>query len=145
MSPKRILIVDDNRIILKAFSLKLQASGYEVHTAEDGASAVGLVRQNKPDLIVLDINFPPDVGHGGGVGWDGFLILDWLHRMDEAKDIPVVVITGGDPAKYKDRALAAGAASFLHKPIKPEELVSAVRQALGEDTRTPAPPTPTPS
>jgi CheY-like chemotaxis protein len=142
MNPKKILIVDDNRIILKAFSMKLQASGFEVFTAEDGATAVGLVRRSVPDLIVLDIQFPPDVAHGGGVAWDGFLILDWLRRMDEARKIPVIIITGGDPAKYKDRALAAGAVSFFRKPIKPEELVAAVRQALGEVTPAAPPPPP---
>ena len=142
MNPKKkILLVDDNRIILRAFSLKLLASGYEVLTAEDGGTAVSLVRQRRPDLIVLDICFPPDVAHGGGVAWDGFMILDWLRRMEEGKGVPVIVITGGDPAKYKERALAAGAVSFFHKPIDPDELVTAVRRGLGEEV-PPAPPTP---
>jgi CheY-like chemotaxis protein len=138
MNPKRILIVDDNKVVVRALSLKLKASGYDVLTAEDGGGAVNAARQQKLDLILLDINFPPDVAHGGGVPWDGFLIMNWLQRMDEAKRIPVIVITGGDPVKYKERALAAGAVSFFQKPVKPEELLAAVRQALGENT-DPAP------
>ena len=97
------------------------------------AAAVSAVRQEKPDLILLDLSFPPDVAHGGGVAWDGFLIMNWLQRLEEAKNIPIIVITGGDPAKCKDRALAAGAADFFHKPIDNDELLAVIRQTLGED------------
>jgi CheY-like chemotaxis protein len=117
-------------VILKSISMKLTANGYDVVTAEDGSEAVGAARRAKPDLILLDLSFPPDVGHGGGVPWDGFLIMDWLRRLDEAKDIPIIVITGGDPAQYKDRALAAGAVSFFHKPINNDELLTVIRQTL---------------
>jgi len=134
MASKKILIVDDSPVILKAFSNMLRTCGYEVITARDGGTAVNLARQERPDLMILDINFPPDVGHGGGVAWDGFLIIGWLSRMDEAKNIPIIVITGDEPSKYKERALAAGAVDFFHKPVDPGELVSAIRKALGEDS-----------
>lgn len=127
---KKILIVDDSVIILKTLSAKLRSSGYEVSTALDGSEAVSTVRRQRPDLILLDINFPPDVGHGGGVAWDGFLILNWLRRMDEAVNTPVLVITGSDPAKYKDRCLAAGVSGFFQKPINNEELLSAISKIL---------------
>ncbi len=140
MNHKKILVVDDSQIILKTLSLKLKSKGYDVLTAEDGAEAVSTVRRERPDLILLDISFPPDVAHGGGVAWDGFLIMDWLKRMDEAKHIPVIIITGGDPAKYKDRSLAAGAVAFLHKPINNDELVALIRQTLGEEPASTAPP-----
>ncbi len=130
MSRKKILVVDDSQLILKMMSMKLTASGYDVVTAEDGGDAVSAVRQERPDLILLDITFPPDVAHGGGVGWDGFLIMNWLQRMEEAKTIPIIVITGGDPAQYKDRALAAGAASFFHKPIDNDALLAVIQDIL---------------
>ncbi|HWH70617.1 MAG TPA: response regulator [Candidatus Sulfotelmatobacter sp.] len=129
---KRILVVDDNKVILKAMAFKLKSSGYDVLMAEDGSEAVSTARQQKPDLILLDINFPPDVAHGGGVPWDGFLIMDWLRRLKEAQEIPVIIVTGGEAATYKERALAAGAVGFFQKPVKPEELLAAIRQALGE-------------
>jgi len=88
MDRKTILIVDDDRVVQQALALKLKASGYDVLEAEDGAAAVSTVRRQKPDLILLDISFPPDVAHGGGVPWDGFLILNWLRRLDEGKDVP---------------------------------------------------------
>jgi len=61
----KILIADDNIVILKALSIKLKSKGYEVRTAMDGSTAVSCVRREHPDLVVLDINFPPDVAHGG--------------------------------------------------------------------------------
>ena len=139
MNRKKILVVDDSPLILKMMSMKLTQNGYDVVTAEDGGGAVSAVRQEKPDLILLDISFPPDVAHGGGVAWDGFLIMNWLQRMEEARQIPIIVITGGDPAKYKDRALAAGAASFFHKPIDNDSLLAVIRQILGENKAEPAP------
>jgi CheY-like chemotaxis protein len=130
MSRKKILVVDDSPVIVKTMSLTLNANGYDVLTAEDGATAAGAVRRDKPDLILLDISFPPDVGHGGGISWDGFLILDWVRRLEEAKNIPFIVITGGEPAKYRERALAAGAVAFFQKPVNKDELLATIRQIL---------------
>ena len=135
-----ILIVDDSVVFLKALSLLLQTKGYQVLTAVDGAAALGIVRQEKPDLILLDINFPPDVAHGGCVCWDGFRIMDWLRRMDEAKGIPIMIITGEDPAKYKDRYRAREIAGFFHKPVDQGKLLAAIRQTLDAKTGEQPPP-----
>ena len=142
MSRKKILIVDDSPVIAKTMSLTLNANGYDVVTAEDGATAAGAVRREKPDLILLDISFPPDVGHGGGISWDGFLILDWVRRLEEAKNIPFIVITGGDPAKYQARALAAGAAAFFQKPVNKDELLATIRGILPDAGDAEVPPEP---
>src|ERR1700722_15352255 len=91
-APKKILVVDDNEVIVKTIAVKLKSAGYTVVTALDGADAVASVRKDKPDLILLDLGFPPDIA---GVPWDGFRIMEWLHRVDESKQIPVIVITGG--------------------------------------------------
>ena len=136
MNRKRILVVDDSLVVLTTISMKLTANGYEVFTAEDGAAAVSAVRRHKPDLILLDLNFPPDVAHGGGVAWDGFLIIEWLRRLDEAKGIPIIVITGGDPMRCKNRALAAGAAGFFSKPINNDELLTVISTTLAEREST---------
>jgi two-component system alkaline phosphatase synthesis response regulator PhoP len=127
--PKKILVVDDNEVILKALSLRLTSKGFQVSTATDGAAAVSVARKEKPDLIVLDISFPPDLG----IAWDGFSIMEWLRRTEESKDTPIIIITGSEPAKYKDRALALGAAAFFHKPIDHEELLGVIRKTLGQD------------
>lgn len=140
MAHKKILVVDDSAFIRSALSIKLRTQGYEVLTAADGAEAVSAARQQRPDLILLDISFPPDVAHGGGVRWDGFLVMAWLHQLEEAKDIPVIVITGGDPVKFKDRALKAGAVSFFHKPVDNDDLLKVVSQILQEHAATAAAP-----
>ena len=92
MQQKTILIIDDNEVILKTLSMKLKAKDYRVETALDGSEALSAVRKIRPDLILLDISFPPDVAHGGGVPWDGFRMLEWFSRMDEAKNTPVITI-----------------------------------------------------
>jgi DNA-binding response OmpR family regulator len=137
------LLVDDNKIILKTTSAKLQAAGYEVLTAEDGGSAIRQVRQLKPHLIVLDLNFPPDVSHGGGIPWDGFLILTWLRRSDGMQQVPVIVITGGDLDKYKDRWAEAGVQDIFLKPLDHDALLAGIRwnldEAGGDQGTTPTP------
>lgn len=130
MNRKRILVVDDNEVIVKTLSTKLQSAGYDVLKALDGSEAVSAARKQKPDLILLDISFPPDVAHGGGVPWDGFLIIDWLHRMDEAKTTPIIVISGGDPAKYQERSVQAGAVAYFRKPVDNEKLLATIHSTL---------------
>ena len=136
MNGKTILIVDDDPVVVSAVSMKLKREGFQTLTATDGSAAVSAVRKSRPDLILLDITFPPDVAHGGGVAWDGFLIMSWLQRLDEAKGIPFIVISGADPAKYEKRALAAGATRFFHKPMNSDELLAVIHQAL--EQREPA-------
>jgi CheY-like chemotaxis protein len=127
-APKKILVVDDNEVIVKTIAVKLKSAGYNVVSAMEGADAVSLVRKEKPDLILLDLGFPPDIA---GVPWDGFRIMEWLHRVDESKKIPVIVITGGAGDKDKERALSSGAVAFLYKPLDHEELLKLVKATLG--------------
>lgn len=126
---RKILVVDDSEVVLKAFELKFKALGFEVFKATDGAAAVSAARHETPDVIVLDINFPPDVG-SSGLQWDGFNIMQWLQRFKDVADIPVIVITSGDPEKLKNRALAGGAVAFYQKPINHEELLVSIRRSL---------------
>ncbi len=126
MKRQRILIVDDDPVIIKAVSMKLVPAGYEILTAVDGTEGIASARKQKPDLILLDINFPNDVG----MSWDGFQVIAWLQRVDEAKGTPVIVISGGDPAKFKARALQAGAIAYLQKPVNNDELLALIKQTL---------------
>ena len=133
-SQKKILVVDDNEIILKTTSMKLQSAGYQVFTALDGSEGVAAVRRVKPDLVLLDISFPPDVS---GMSWDGFRIMDWLHRVDETKKIPIIVISGVVEEKNKQRATAAGAVAFFPKPVNFDEMIKVIRATLSADADTP--------
>lgn len=127
MNKKRILVVDDDAVMLKALSIKLKGAGYEVLLADDGGAAVSAARQSKPDLILLDITFPPDIG--GGVSWDGFLILNWVRRLDEARNIPVIMVSADNSAKAQDQARKAGAFEFCTKPIDWSRLLGAIARA----------------
>ena len=133
-SRKKILVIDDNEIILKTTSMKLQSAGYQVFTALDGSEGVAAVRREKPDLVVLDITFPPDVS---GMSWDGFRIMDWLHRVDETQKIPIIIISGVVEEKNKQRATASGAVAFFPKPVNFDEMIKVIRATLSADAARP--------
>ena len=107
--------------------------------------AINIVSRNRPDLIILDINFPPDAANVGGALQDGFFIVEWLRRMGEAEDIPIILISGDKSAKYKKRASAAGVVGFFPKPIDHIALVDTIRATLGEDAGDKPPATPGPT
>ncbi len=135
--PKKILVVDDTLIIRKVVEMKLKASGYQVLGAMDASAAISAIKKEIPDLILLDLMFPPDP-MDVGMHWDGFAIIRWLQNMSEARDVPVIIISGTDPAKYRDRCLAAGAMAYLHKPLNMDELLSTIQKALGESVSSAA-------
>ena len=120
-------MVDDNEVILKTISLKLKGAGYQVLTALDGSEAMSVVRMEKPDLVLLDIGFPVDLA---GIPWDGFRIMEWLRRLDTPKRIPIIIITGGENVKNRERAMASGAVAFFNKPIDHDDLLKVIRATL---------------
>ena len=128
----KILVVDDNEVIVNTLSSHLKHAGFDVIAAYDGAQAVSIVRKESPDLILLDITFPPDIQ---GVPWDGFRVMEWLHRVDEAKRIPVIIITGGEEASDKEMALSGGAVAFFKKPIDDKDLIRVIRSTLNTAPR----------
>jgi CheY-like chemotaxis protein len=130
---KKILVVDDDQIILKTLSIVLNSNGYQVFTASDGPGAISIVNRDRPDLIILDIMFPPDTANVGGALQDGFYIIQWMRRMGEAKDIPIIIISADKSPKCKEQAVAAGAVGFFNKPIDRIALVANIRSVLGED------------
>ena len=142
---KIILVIDDNRVFQKTVLFKLKAHGYDVIAAEDGSEASIAIGRVKPDLILLDLNFPPDVAHGGGLGWDGFLILHWLRQRGGAVGVPVIAVTGADLNLYSQQCREAGVVELLAKPLDHELLVAKIRALLNQPqpaTTTPPPPPP---
>jgi two-component system cell cycle response regulator DivK len=132
---KKILVIDDNKIILKTTSMKLQSAGYQVFMALDGAEGVAMTHKEKPDLILLDITFPPDVS---GVAWDGFRIMEWLHRVDETKKVPIIVISGVVEEKNKQWATSSGVVAFFPKPVNFDEMLKVIRATFGVDAKATA-------
>jgi CheY-like chemotaxis protein len=130
---RKILVVDDDRVILKTLSMLLNANGYQVFTAADGPGAVSVVTTHKPDLILLDLLFPPDAMNVGGALQDGFFIMEWLRRMGAAENIPVIFISADHSPKHQQRALDAGAVAFFAKPIDRVALLDAIHTTFGEN------------
>jgi len=130
---KKILIVDDNEVVIKTITLKLQGAGYQVISAMDGSEAVSAARRENPDLILLDISFPPDLG---SIEWDGFRIMEWFHRLDTARKIPIIIITGSEDPRARERATSAGAVAFFQKPLEHDFLLKVVRATIGEPQKS---------
>ena len=117
----RLLVVDDNVAFRKGLGVRLRANGYEVLFADDAISATAAIVVERPDLVILDLGLP---------GGDGFDVMERLHRSAPLANIPVIVLTGHEMAGNRNRAIRAGAAAFLQKPIEDSTLLFNVRSAL---------------
>jgi CheY-like chemotaxis protein len=131
VNSKKILLVDDDAVFVRGMSTILSGEGFEVIIAEDGASTVNALRDAKPDLILMDIHFPPDVEHDDRVSWDAFAIMDWLRCVGgEANNAPVILLTAADQAEYVERARKAGAMGLFQKTVETAELMGVIHQLL---------------
>jgi len=127
---KKILVVDDNPMVLETLTLILRSRNYEVLTASGGSTAVNIIRTQKPDAILLDLSFPDDFGN---VPWDGFRIMEWLKRLDDTAKTPIFIISSSDPAKYVARAQELGAVGFFRKPVAHDELLATLDRTLSNE------------
>ena len=124
MSKKaKILIVEDNRELLNMLRMQLRDEGYSVVGAEDGVQAITLARQERPNVILLDIGLPAG---------DGFTVIKRLAKFEHANEIPIIVITGQAKEDYEQEAIEAGVVAYIAKPFKTEQLLAAIRETLGE-------------
>jgi len=129
----KILVVDDNPIIQQTLSYALRDLCYRVLVCGELTEALNIARKEVPNLILLDINFPPDASIFSGGLRDGLSALAWMRRQRELNAVPIVIISTDDPTTTKPRALAAGAAAYLHKPIAKEVLTQTVAELLNHD------------
>jgi CheY-like chemotaxis protein len=129
---KKILVVDDSKVFLKAISTVLASKGYEVLKAENGSQTITVLRKLKPDLILLDLGFVPDPSNIGGALSNGFVILDWARRMYQAEKIPVIIVSASNSKDHEAHAKSAGVFAYFHKPVDNRKLIEAIHAALGE-------------
>lgn len=118
MNPIRLMVVDDHEMLREGlrFMLRNEPDLAIVCEAEDGAQAIGLIEEARPDVVLLDVRMP---------NVDG---LEALRRIrDRWPDLPVVILTVYDDPEYVEEALACGASGYLLKSVPQEELVRAVR------------------
>lgn len=113
-----VLAVDDDPAILRTLSINLRARDYEVETASDGRSALQIVAERMPDVIVLDLGLPD---------LDGVSVLRQLRSFSQ---VPVVVLSARHESDDKVEALNEGADDYVTKPFGMEELLARVRAAV---------------
>ncbi len=118
-----ILIVEDERPILRFLSASLGGQGYRVVVAESGTEALAIIDSRVPDLIILDLGLPD---------MDGLEIIDHVRQWSQ---LPVLVLTARDREKDKIDALDRGADDYLTKPFGVGELAARVRVAIRHRTR----------
>lgn len=114
----KILVVDDEALLVKGIRFNLQNEGYEVITGSDGLEAVQAVQAQHPDLVVLDVMMP---------NMDG---LSACAKIREFSDVPIIMLTAKDDVSDKVMGLDMGADDYMTKPFAIEELLARIRVAL---------------
>ena len=116
---KQILVVDDEPNLRRVLRAQLERDGYDVHTAEDGEQAIGLLRENHLDLVITDLRMPKIDG------------MELLRRIVSSEDaVPVVMITAHGTIDTAVEALKTGAFDYITKPFDQAEVRTIVRKAL---------------
>ena len=120
---KKILLVEDNNLILEMLSERLHGQGYVVVGAEDGHAAVERAKEEQPDIILMDLALP---------GMDGWTATQEIRKMAETRRIPIIALTAHTTGEERDRSYAVGCNDFEVKPIQFERLMNKIRQWTGE-------------
>ena len=121
----KILVVDDEKLLVKGMKFNLENEGYEVATAYDGASAVELAKKGDIDLIVMDVMMPVRDGH------EATRAIRAMDRPD-AKTIPIFAMTANAFTEDRRKALESGMNEHLPKPIDPDALYRLLVKYLTE-------------
>jgi len=119
---KRILIVDDDELVLIALEELLKPQGYEVRAVSSGSSALNALEQNGFDLLLLDIIMPE---------MDGLELCRKIRERENYQETPIVFLTAKSREEDRTQGLEAGANLFLSKPISPEKLLQLISDTIG--------------
>ena len=116
---KLVLVVEDNDLNMKLFCDLLEAHGYETMQTRDGERVLPMVRERRPDLILMDIQLP-DVS--------GLQVTKWLKADEELKDIPVIAVTAFAMKGDEERIRAGGCEAYIAKPISVAKFIEEVEK-----------------
>jgi DNA-binding response OmpR family regulator len=117
---KRILIIEDDRQIALALSLRLRHAGYEIAIAYDGVAGANAAVEWRPDLVLLDISMPDD---------NGFVVAERIQALLKLPK-PIIFLTASQQPSFRRRAEALGAAGYFEKPYETNLLLAAIGDAL---------------
>ncbi|MBZ5657320.1 MAG: response regulator [Acidobacteriia bacterium] len=126
MEKIRALIVDDSSVMRKIVERSLRQAGIEleqVMEAGNGAEALGVLRENRVDLILCDINMPV---------MDGLEFVRQMGTVENGKGVPVVMITTEGSESHVVQALSSGARGYIRKPFTPDQVKEHVVPVLGK-------------
>ena len=126
MSGKNILLVEDNEVNRRLAGFLLRSHGYDVREAATAVAAFEMVNQDRPDLIVMDIQLP---------GIDGLEATRKLKEQPTTADIPVIAVTSYAMKGDREKALAAGCAGYVTKPIDKNTFIQEVAAQLGSKSK----------
>jgi two-component system phosphate regulon response regulator PhoB len=118
---RRIVIADDDPMIISLVSLRLEIAGYEVLPARNGAEALALIRKIHPAAIILDIDMP---------GMSGIEALDAIKADPAIDKLPVMILTGERNTETVMQAMGSGASDYLVKPFQPDRLLDRVNRMV---------------
>ncbi len=119
--PAKILVVDDERDLVRLVAYNLRRAGFDPIHAYDGASALRRAREDRPDLVILDIMLP-DIS--------GLEVCRMLREGEETQEIPVILLTARGEEQHRIEGLESGADDYVAKPFSPRELVLRVQAVL---------------
>jgi CheY-like chemotaxis protein len=118
---KKVLVIEDNEKNLYLMKFILEKMGHRIIEARDGAAGVELACEEKPDLILMDIQLPV---------MDGYEATRKIRAQEDTKDIPIIAITSYAMVGDKEKTLAAGCTAYVEKPIDPEKFIKELEKYL---------------
>lgn len=117
----KVLVVDDEPNIVLSLEFLMEQAGFEVATAEDGEQALAQVRDDQPDLLLLDISLP---------GISGFDVLERLRSEEATARLPIIMLTAHGRDVEREKGMALGADDYITKPFSTQTLVEKVKTLL---------------
>jgi CheY-like chemotaxis protein len=118
---ERVLVVDDSEVNLKLLRYLLEDEGFEVLTEKEGSAALDVVRESRPDVVLLDLNMP---------GMDGWELTRRLRENPDSSNVVIIAVTAYAMAGDRERVLAAGCDEYVAKPIDTRALAGLIADCL---------------
>jgi DNA-binding response OmpR family regulator len=117
------VVADDDPIVVRFLTSVFQSEGFEVRGAEDGEGALRMIRENRPDIVILDLVMP---------FMDGFEVCRQVRQTAETSQLPVIILSMRDKEQDALRAFEMGANDYVRKPFNALELVARARKLIRE-------------